>query len=164
MAHPEHDFTPITNQTRFEAALVYIAENSVRLSGTVLGKELGIDTVCFFTHSPDEYAFVRQAVLARGPVSGLSHGHTTYVDSDFTVLKQHILIFGVREPDETRPWIGYGDYPVTNYAELLVSHRDDPHVRQITSGRGRPLIELSHPDFDVLGFVVDQNEHVKEGK
>jgi hypothetical protein len=152
-------FSPITNDERFQAAMEYIVAESVKLAKQVLGRDLPLDTICFFTHSPEEYEFVEQAVKQRGPVSKFSHGPTLYVDSDFTVAGHHIRIFGVRQPDPTRPQLGYGDYPVNDYIHLLQTERDNPYVKEIISGRGQSLVELRHPDFDVLGFIVDEQEH-----
>lgn len=153
------DFSPITTQENFRAALDYIAEQSVLLAKKVLGRDMAIDTICFFTHSPEEYAFVEKLVRSRGPESELSHGPTLYVDSDFMVNGNRIRIFGVRKPDETRPQVGYGDYPVKDYVDLLQSQKNNPNVKEIISGRGKSLMELRHPDFDVLGFVVEESEH-----
>ena len=154
-----HTFSPITNDQKLQEALEYIAEHSVLLAQKVLGRNLAIDTICFFSHSPEECAFLEKAVRPRGPESALSHGPTLYVDSDFMVKGQHISIFGVRRPDPTRPQVGYGDYPVADYVKLLEAQKDNPHVKEIISGRGKSLIELRHPEFDVLGFVVDQSDH-----
>lgn len=153
----QHDFSPITGEERLRAAIDYIAEKSLALSREVLGRELTIDTICIFTHSPEEYDFVKEAVRARGDKSRFSHGPTTYVDSDFTVLGQHIRIFGVRSPDPSRPQVGYGDYPVTDCEEIRAIK--SPYLKEIISGRGQSLIELRHPEFDVLGFVADAKEH-----
>lgn len=155
----KHPFSPITNQAQLQAAMEYIAFQSVKLAKQVLGRAFSLDTICFFTHSPEEYEFVERAVKQRGPVSKFSHGPTLYVDSDFTVAGQHIRIFGVRQPDPARPQLGYGDYPVANYIELLKTERDNPYAKEIISGRGQSLLELRHPDFDVLGYVVDQAAH-----
>lgn len=144
----------------FEAGLAYLATRSSELAETVLGHTLDVDTLCFFTHSPEEYAFVEKMVLARGPKSKFSHGATTYVTVDLIVAGQHIRILGVRQPDPTRPQRGYGDYPVADYAEILKTEASNPHIKEITSGRGKSLIELRHPDFDVLGFIVDQRDHM----
>jgi len=155
-----HKLSPITNEARLRTALDYVAEQSLALAREVLGQDLAIDTLCFFTHSPEEYAFLEQAVRARGPKSRLSHGPTLYTDVDFAVHDQRIRIFGVRQPDPTRPQVGYGDYPVPDYERFLALVSDNPHMHEITSGRGKSLIELRHPDFDVLGFIVNQAEHL----
>jgi hypothetical protein len=157
----QHPFSPIINTERLELAIAYIADQSLALARTVLRRELDVDTICFFAQSPAEYRFLEQAVRSRGPVSALSHGPTLYVDSDFEAGSHHIRIFGVRRPDPTRPQAGYGDYPVPDYARLLAAEQSNPHVKEITSGRGQPLIELRHPDFDVLGFVVDAKRTLK---
>lgn len=159
MASSPHEFSPVNSAERFLAGLEYLADKSVDLAEAVLGERLPIDTICFFTHSDEEYGFVEREVMTRGLVSKLSHGPTIYVETDFEVNGHRIRILGVRRPDETRPQLGYGDYPVEDYAGLLAAQKNNPHVKEIISGRGKSLIELRHPDFDVLGFVVDKKDH-----
>lgn len=159
MAGNTHPFSPIINAERLELALSYVAKRSVALAEVAIGRSLAIDTICFFTHSPEEYTFLANAVRNRGTESRLSHGATLYTDTNFMVGDQRIRIFGVRAPDPTRPFVGYGDYPVADYDAILQKHQSSPYVREITSGRGKSLIELKHPDFDVLGFVVDKEDH-----
>jgi hypothetical protein len=157
-----HPFSPIVSEARLQEAIAYVTAQSLALARMVLGHELPVDTVCLFTHSAEEYAFVEAAVHARGPESKLSHGPTTYVDTDFMVGEQRIRIFGVRQPDSTRPQVGYGDYPVPHYAALREKERDNQFVQEIISGRGKPLLMLRHPEFDVLGFAVDAEEHQRK--
>ncbi len=154
-----HDFSPIDSHDRFQAALTYLADRSTALSEAVLGQRLPIDTICLFTHSDEEYAFVERQVLTHGLVSNLSHGPTIYVDTDFEINGERIRLLGVRRPDETRPQVGYGDYPVEDYAGLLAAQKNSSRVKEIISGRGKSLIELRDPEFDVLGFVVDKKDH-----
>jgi hypothetical protein len=151
-----HSFQPILTDERLEQAITFIADQSIALARLVLRRELSIDMICFFAQTPEEYAWLEQAVRARGPQSDLSHGPTLYVDSDFAVGGQQIRWFGVRQPDPTRPWVGYGDFPVAldDYAAMVAAAQANPHAHEITSGLGKPLLELRHPDFDVLGFVV----------
>lgn len=155
----KHPFSPITDEARFQAALTYIASQSGPLAKAVLGNELAIDTVCFFAHSQTEYNFLFQTIGARGPLSEFTHGLTTYINVDFAVATQHLKILGVRAPDATRPQVGYADFPVANYAQLLKATADNPYLTEIKSGRGQSLIELRHPDFDILGYAFDQTEH-----
>ncbi|HKU18649.1 MAG TPA: hypothetical protein VJP80_05230 [Candidatus Saccharimonadales bacterium] len=155
----EFDFPLVMDNTVLQAAVEHIAHRSVALAQTVLGRTLDLDTICLFAHSAEEYAFVEQAVRARGPVSKFSHGPTLYVDVDLMMADWHIRMFGVRAPDPNRPWRGYGDFPVDDYAALVQSTVTNPYIREITSGRGQPLLELKHPDFDVLGFVVQAKDH-----
>ncbi len=152
-------FEPILSESKLQAAIEHIAKRSVELANVVLSRALPLDTICFFAQSPEEYIFLEKAVLARGSVSKFTHGATLYADTDFMVGQWHISIFGVRTPDPTRPWRGYGDYPVDDYQQLLASTRTNPYAKEIISGRGQSLLELKHPDFDVLGYVVDARSH-----
>jgi hypothetical protein len=160
MASNNHDFSPITNDSRLSEALEYIAKNSLDLARTVLQRELSIDTICFFTHSPEEYAYLLSAVQVHGQESRFSHGPTTYVDTDLKVADQQIKILGVRQPDPSRPWVGYGDYPITDEEYVSIKSSNSQYVQEISSGRGQPLLELKHPDFDVVGYLVQQEDHV----
>ncbi len=151
-------FRPITNNTQLELAIEYVAEKSLALARLVLGRDMDLDTICFFTQTPQEYDFLRQAVLARGNESKLSHGPTLYVDSNFDVFGHTIRIFGVRQPDpENRPEVGYGDYPVADFSKLAKANTGNPHVKPIVSGLGKPLLELCHENYDVLGYVVPED-------
>ncbi len=161
-----YPFRPITNEGCLAQAAIFIATKAVALGRTVLGRDLELDTICFFAHTPGELNFLRKAVLARGPQSRFTHGATLYADTDFTLLDWRIKIFGVRDvvmPDPLRSQVGYGDYPVTDYDALLEEIRTHPYVqpyaRPITTGLNQSLIELRHPDFDVLGFIARKEEH-----
>lgn len=160
----KHTFIPITNEARLKEATNYVVEQSVQLARVVLQRNLQVDTVCFFSHSRKEYDSLRRAVLARGPVSRFTHGATLYVDCDFEVASHRLRIFGVREPDADREEIGYGDYPVDDYPALVAASRDNPYAHEIVTGRGKSLLELRHPDFDVRGYVVARSDHTVVGK
>lgn len=147
----------ILSEADFQAGLTRIAQSSLELARTVLGRELRIDTVCFFTHSPEEYDFVRAKVAQAGPESKFSHGATLYVDVDLQLQRQNITLLGVRSPDDTRTEAGYADYPVNNYQEVLAELQGSAYAHEIVSGQGIPLIELRHPDFNVRGYIAAES-------
>jgi hypothetical protein len=159
MTKINHDFCPIITEDRLAVAIEYVATSSLALVQTILQRELTIDTICFFAHTSEEYDYLLSAVRNRGAESKFSHGSTTYVKSDFIVAGQHIRIFGVRQPDQTRPWVGYGDYPITGAEYSTYKAKSNPYIHEITSGRGQYLLQFEHPDFDVLGFAFREEEH-----
>ena len=152
-------FSPITTPERLATAIEHVASQSLSLGHTILGRQFAIDTICFFAHSAEEYDFLQAAVKSRGNPSPLSHGPTLYVETDFKVAGQRIQLFGVRRPDPTRPWIGYGDYPLNEAEYAAVRDAHNPFIREITSGAGKALLQFEHPDFDVLGFGVRKEDH-----
>jgi hypothetical protein len=159
MRTPNHPFLPVLDQSQLDDTLAYIAAQAAPLAKAVLGHELPIDTLCIFTHDDAEYRFVAAALHKLGTPSRFSHEPTLYVDTKLQIGGYGVKILGVRKPDETRPWVGYADYPVADYPELLAEIASNENAKQITSGRGQSLIELRHPDFDTLGFVFDETEH-----
>jgi len=149
-----HNFLPVRSEDDLVDAQIYVAEQAVKLATVVIGKHLSIDTITIFAQSDDEYAFIESELKSYGPVSPYSHGATLYVETASLVDNNPVKLFGVRRPDDSRPEVGYGDYPVSDYKELKAATRDNPHVREIQSGAGMPLLELRHPDFDVRGYIV----------
>ena len=148
----------ITNETQFQAELEHVVAEAGRLAKLVLGQELAVDTACFFSSSPEDYTLLLKKVIAAGPVSEFSHGVTTYVNVDMQVAGQHLGLLGVRQPDVLRQERGYGDYSVDFFDILLGQIDKNPYAQPITSGRGKTLIELKHPDFDVRGYVVNAHD------
>ncbi len=151
-------FSPILDGKSFHTALWYLARQSALLAELILGQKLAIDTLTIFSHFPEELAFLDHTVRRFGPVSPATHGETLYVDADFTVDDHRIHYLGVREPDSTRPQVGYADYPVDDYDDIKVL--SSPYVREITSGRGQKLLELRHPDFDVFGYITRKEDRL----
>jgi len=149
----------ILDDESFQTALEYIARLSGPLAQKVLGQPSPIDTLCLFTHSRAEYEFVLAAIQKYGPISDFSHGATTYVQTNVTIADHRITLLGVRQPDPTRPQVGYADYPRDDYQTLLTSLEQYPGAQEITSGRGQSLIELRDPDFDILGYAFNASEH-----
>lgn len=143
----------------FEDALNYIAIESQKLAETVTGQKLPLDTITIFSKDDKEYEFLKPLVMQYGPKSSVSHGATLYVDSDFTVQGQRIKYLGLRKPDPSRPQRGYGDYPVLDYADWVKKLTQNPYAEAIKSGRGQPMIEFRHPNFDVLGYLVNKPDH-----
>lgn len=158
-----NDFSPITSRLRYEIALDYVALRAAELARVVLGQELTIDTLAIFAHQTAEYEFLEKELHRRGPESRFTHGSTLYVSPPALELAgNRIALLGVRRPDVLRPQVGYADYPVADKTYEAIAEMDNPHLRQIVSGRGQDLIELRHPEFDVLGYVVRAREHAND--
>jgi hypothetical protein len=153
-------FSPILEEEDYKKALVYIATRSRELAMLVLGRDMPVDTLTIFSHFPDEYIVVASRIQREGEVSKFSHGKTLYIDADIEVEEQRIIYLGVRKPDPTRPQVGYADFPVLDYCELRDENIDNIYVRKIQSGLGQDLLEIWHPNFDVLGYVVDAHTHL----
>lgn len=159
MTKINHDFSPIITNDRLAVAIKYVVTSSLALARSILQRDLTIDTICFFAHTSEEYDYLLAELRKRGTESKFSHGLTTYVDTNFMVAGQHIKILGVRQPDQTRPWVGYSDYPINDAEYSTYKAKSNPYIHEITSGRGQYLLQLEHPDFDVLGFAFRAEEH-----
>jgi hypothetical protein len=83
-----------------------------------------------------------------------------YVNSDLNIQNQHIKFLGVRQPDDEKLQLGYGDFPIENYVQFMADNAGNKFIKEIKSGRGQRMLELRHPDFDVLGYVVDAKDHM----
>lgn len=148
-------FSPIRSEQDFQHALTYTVEQARELALRVIGHEMPIDTLKLFAHYPDEYEFLVELLKRYGPISEISSKRNTYVDCNFTLQGQHIAYLGVRTPDPYRLQVGCADFPVDDYADFSAKHLGSTEaVREIRSGDDSAMLELWHPDYDVLGYVV----------
>jgi len=152
----KHDFLPVLDEESYQKAFEYIASQARMLAHKVLGREMMIDTVTVFTHQPEEYEFLERFLKTQGEVSPFSHGATLYVEVDKVALGNKVQLLGARQPDETRPEVGYADFPVPNYEQIKEENLKNEHVSEIESGNGIKLLELMHPEFDVRGYIVNE--------
>jgi len=154
-----HSFSPIRTEQSFHVALAYLATQAAFLSRAVLGRELPADVLTIFAHDVDEYRLTEKLVRRHGPESPYTHGATLYVDTDMPMCGQRIRLLGVRDciGDAARPQAGYADYVADDYQALRDSN--NPCVHEIVSGRGQQLLEMRHPEFDILGYIVEREGH-----
>ncbi len=159
MTFEGYRFSPIEDEANYSQALEYVATQATPLVHEVLGHELLADTITLFSHYDSEHEFLEKLVRQSGPESSLSHGATLYVGTDMTIAGQRIKILGVRQPDPDRPQVGYVDYPVADFTATQLAHTDNPLVRLMRSGNGIELLEIHHPDFDILGYLLAAENH-----
>jgi hypothetical protein len=158
MTHQKHDFQPILNEDQYNQAITYIAQQAIKLALKVLNKNLTIDTITVFSQTKTEYDFIAGHLRVIGSLSNFSHGETIYIETDKTIGNNKIMLLGVRQPDATKPEVGYADYPVSDYKKIKKLHKGI-YIKEILSGAGMHLLELAHPDFDVRGYVVAEKDH-----
>lgn len=151
----EYRFSPILNKKRFSETLEYIAREVIEMGDIVLKRKMPLDTLTIFAHFDNEHKFLAENLHEYGPESSYSHGLTSYVEpKNFKVLDQSIRYLGVRAPDPRRPQVGYGDFPVKDLQAARDLYFPSDFILEKESGLGQPMLEISHPDFDVLAYIV----------
>jgi hypothetical protein len=153
-------FSPInTSQTALEA-LSYIDEQLRKLSSLVIDEYLPINTLKIFAHYDDEYQFLKVWVDALGDNEDEDSSTSYYVkpSEPMTVNNDPIEYVGIRVPDPYRAQVGCGDYVVSNFDQFKKKYLSrSPYVREVPHQKYE-MLELFHPDIDVLGYIVKEYE------
>ena len=149
-------FSPIKNSKRCDEALKYIEENLRQLSELVLEVKLPINTLKVFAHYQDEYDFLKSWVDSLGAQKDDNSATSYYVcpNPPFDVNGSSIECIGIRVPDPYRPQVGCGDFVIDNFEEFIAKYLGkSPFIREVSHARYK-MLELFHPDIDVLGYIV----------
>ena len=156
------EFRGMQSELHFKQALSYVAVRATALCEEVIGQELPFDTLALFAQSKEEYVAMEGLVLKQGTRSPLTHGLTLYVNPNrLTIENQPVKLLGVRRPDLKRYQVGYADFPVTDYDDIWSAAKaaENPFIEEITTDLGRTLLQLRHPEYDVLAYLVRAEEH-----
>lgn len=153
-----HKFFPIGSEDQFNEALEYLAAKVGDLLTAVSDERLPVPILKLFAHDTQEYQKILAFVNSHGTKAAVSSSMSHYVNvtSGLTVAGTRIKLLGVRKPDATRPQVGCGDYEVDDFdafaKKILVEQPQ--YAGAVQNAHGSHMIELKHPDFDVIGYVI----------
>lgn len=143
--------SPIKNSRELDDVLGYVATNLEKLSEKLFNERLPITTLKIFAHYPKEYKYLHKLISNKGKEASFSSETSLYVETDQKVNKYNIKYLGIRVVDPYRMQVGCGDYEIDNFEEFKKKWLGKSDF--IRSFR-EDMIEIWHPDFDVLGYVV----------
>jgi len=152
------EFRIIQSPEAFYASLQLLSEQVGLLAETICEDKLTVPILKLFAHSDSEYDFIKQQVLTHGEPDPISSATSLYVrvTSGLRINNTAITFLGVRRPDPDRPQLGSGDFVVPKFALFTsnVAARHPDGTKLITNAHGLSMLELRHPDFNVLGYVI----------
>lgn len=149
-------FSPLQHEADCEEALAYIDKKLRELSRLVIEEDLPINTLKIFAHYDDEYVFLKKWAnsLGKNEDEGSSTSYYVKPNKPMVVNDDPIEYVGIRVPDPYRSHVGCGDYVVDNYDEFVSKYIDkSPYIREVPHQKYQ-MLELFHPDIDVLGYIV----------
>lgn len=144
-------FSPITNSRELDETFKYLTTNLENLSEKLFNERLPITTLKIFAHYPEEYKYIHDLISSKGKEASFSSETSLYVETDEIVNTYNIKYLGIRVVDPYRMQVGCGDYEIDNFEEFKKKWLGKSDF--IRSFR-EDMIEIWHPDFDVLGYVV----------
>jgi hypothetical protein len=153
-------FSPLQTGEDCHEALMYIDEKLRALSDLVLEEEPPVNTLKIFAHYDEEYTFLKQWVDSIGEKKDEGSSTSYYVKpaTSIVINSDPIEYVGIRVPDPYRAQVGCGDYVVDNYEEFKGKYLGaSPYIREVPHEKYE-MLELFHPDVDVLGYIVKQYE------
>lgn len=145
-------FSPIISDEDLQKVWNYLTVELQKLSEKVLGEVLPVSILKVFPHYLDEYDYLYKTISEKGPKSSFASDKNLYVDVSEMIEGNKITAIGVRIVDPYRMQVGCGDYEVDNFSEYREKHIKSPYVRDAKDSV--EMLEIWHPDFDVLGYVI----------
>ncbi len=144
-------FSPIDSEESFALATEYIVSELEKLSQELLQQSLPINTLKVFAHYPEEYEYLHKLISQMGPLSSLSSDTSLYVEVNNNIKGHDIKYLGVRVVDPYRLQVGCGDYEVKDIEKFK---KQNVGTSQFVRNFRNNMVELWHPNFDVLGYVA----------
>jgi len=148
-------FSPITNDEQCSEALLYINAQLGMLIKVAIQTDLPIDTLKIFAHYDAEYTFLRKWIVTIGENDGTSEpSYYVKPTKPIEINDSRISLIGMRRPDPYRSQVGCGDYVVEDYNAFKSTYLGkSPFIREIAHPKFE-MLEVFHPDFDVLGYIA----------
>jgi hypothetical protein len=146
-------FSSIKTGKDLDKVYEYIAGELGQLAVKVLGEKLPITTLKVFPHYPEEYQFLHKIISKMGEPAEFNSKTSFYVKVNKKIKGYDIDYLGIRIVDPYRLQVGCGDFEVSNldlWAKKLIGKNE--YIRWLTHVEN--MIEIWHPDFDVLGYIV----------
>lgn len=144
-------FSPLENESDVSVVWEYLVAELEQLSQTLLDEDLPINTLKIFAHYPEEYDFLYKYISSLGPAAPFNSDTSYYATVERQIGGHGIKYLGVRGVDPYRLHVGCGDYEIANFEEIAEKFAGkSDYVRRFRED----MVEIWHPDFDVLGYIV----------
>lgn len=153
-------FSPINTDGACQDALEYIDKKLRELSKLVIEEQPPVNTLKIFAHYEDEYTFLKQWANSIGKNEDGGSSTSYYVKplEPVDVNGHPFEYIGIRVPDPYRSHVGCGDYVVDDYETFKKKYlNNSPYIREVAHQKYE-MLELFHPDIDVLGYIVKKYE------
>lgn len=150
-------FRIIKNRSELVETVRYTAAKTSELCKKIIGKSLPIHSLTVFSHSENEFEFLKELLSTMGSPYNENNGPRVTLYEPIVVDNNTITHLRIRKPDPERPQVGCNDFDVKEYetfkAEYLAKH---PENLVLIKRPDYEMIEFRHPDFDVLAYIVSR--------
>ena len=148
----QYRFSPIKNKKTLFESYEYIVSELEKLSQMIFGKALPITVLKVFPHYLVEYEDLYKIIAELGSPAEFNSATSFYAKVNENIKGFGIDYLGIRIVDPYRLQVGCGDYEIENFKDFKHEYLNkSPYVRQFSD---KDMLEVWHPDFDVLGYVI----------
>lgn len=153
-----YKFSPIASESELFSALQYIHEKCHELCQLALGEKLPVvGLIGYFCHYSEEFASLKDVQRQLTNENEAVNGKYFRLESPVTFDDSSYDYLYIRQPDPYRHHVGDIDFSVTEEAFARLQKRIEaselPYAR-LYPGTDKAMIELFHPDYDVLAYVT----------
>jgi hypothetical protein len=145
-----YPFSPILDEARLNAALQFTVEQLDIMSVQLFGSKLPITALKIFAQYPDEYVYLRTLLASKGPEAPFNSDKNFYAENPRTINGHQIKYVGVRVIGKEFPQLSCGDWETDRFEDLKTKFAGSQYVQDL----GKDMLQVTHPDFDVVGFIV----------
>lgn len=143
-------FSPIKTEAVLKDAIEYVVDSSEALLKEFLPGIEPLLSVTIFAHYQEEYDYLKKFISAWG--KPIENGYIK-LDQPINYNERVITKLRIRQPDPYRSQVGCVDYDADFNNTLSLVKKYPNQVRLIDRPNVK-LIELHHPDYDVLAYIV----------
>ncbi len=148
-------FSPIKDEQQLRKTVIYIANETSKLSKKIIGKILPIKSLTVFSHYPDEFEKLSEITKTIGNFLNENNGPRIILHKPIKVGNNTIIHLRIRKPDPYRMQVGCNDFEIIDYNtfknENLSKHTNN---LRLIKRSNYEMIEFFDPDFDILAYVV----------
>lgn len=154
-----YHFSPMTTAEDLSEAARYIATMTTQLCKKITGSSFPIPDITVFSHYSEEFEKLKKIVQTLGSFVKENNGPFVKLREPLRVVGSEISLLRVRHPDPYRSQVGCNDFQVPDYDAFKHTYLTEKYQHNVRVFQ-RPeyeMIELFDPEYDVLAYVLSEN-------
>ena len=144
----------IQNKIELLEAVKYVAAETSRLAGKIVGRSFPIKSLTIFSHTPSEFELLIGILAELGAPYNENNGPRVELYEPIAAGDNLITHLRIRQPDPERPQVGCNDFE-TDYETFKTDYLSKyPDNLRLIKRPEYEMIELHDDQFAVLAYVV----------